>query len=627
MSPPSSSEGIARFGDFSVDLHSSELRKHGTRIKLQVQPFQVLQVLLEHPGEVVTREELQKRIWPSDTFVDFDQGLNNAVKKLREALGDDADKPRFIETLPKRGYRFLGTVNRGGAAEVIEPKGEEEAPKRLRWLRPAAALVLLAILAATLVLGLNLFGIRGRVLGSSRVSQIHSLAVLPLRNLSTDPGQEYFSDGMTDTLITDLAQISSLKVISHTSTMQYKDTRKSLPEIARELNVDGIIEGTVQRSGDRVRINAQLIHGPTDNHMWANSYERDMHDVFALERDVTADIAHQVQARVRAPDQVQTPLRPVNPKALDAYLQGNAHLHRFSRGSGDDELKRAMDYFRQAIDADADFAPAYVGMSSAHYMTLLFSNDEAEIARKAAERAVQLDPSLSEAWKLLADIRGDYWDWHGAEEDYRRALALNPNNADAHDGLGDLLDEIGRLDEGWKESQNAQQLDPNHDHLVYPLEKRHEYDRAIEVILTMLISDPNNGILHHQLYEAYSAKGMHKEAVEQLEQTFTLYGFPQVADKLRSAFAASGYMRAMREYAKELERLHATNQLFIPVNLAAVYAALGDKDRAFYWLERGSEHRGNAGVNFSEIRVYPGLDPLRSDPRFNDLLRRIGLPP
>jgi serine/threonine protein kinase/Tfp pilus assembly protein PilF len=493
-----------------------------------------------------------------------------------------------------------------------------------------AVMGILVLASAAAIFGLNAFRARGRLAGGTPAPQIQSLAVLPLLNLSGDPAQEYFSDGVTDTLITELAQIGSLKVISRTSSMQYKETKKSLPEIARELNVDGIIEGTVQRSGDRVRINAQLIQGPTDKHLWANSYERDLRDVFALEKDVTGDIARQVQAKLKTPDQATSAQpRPVNPKVLEAYLQGNYHLQKFSRGSGDEEKRKAWEFFQQAIDADPGFAPAYVGLSEAHNGTMQGSIEDEVVERKAAEKAVELDPTLSEAWKNLGDVRFDSWDWRGAEESYRRAIALNPNNAVAHEYLGDLLDDIGRLEEGWSEYQLAQQLDPNHNHLHYALYKRREYDRAIQLNLTMLESDPNNGYLHHQLYESYSAKGMYKEAVQQLEQAAILFGLPEEAPNLRRAFALSGYAGAMREWAKELEHLHATKQAFLPVNLAVTYAALGDKDRAFYWLEEGYKHRGqsSAGTDFSDLRVYRGLDPLRSDPRFADLLRRMGLPP
>ncbi len=620
-----------RFGAFELDMRAGELQKAGVRIKLQEQPLQILRVLLENPGEVVTREEIQQRLWPSDTFVDFEHGLYNAIKRVREALGDSAENPQFIETVPKRGYRFIGSViaanpNSDAAKKVILNEITPES-RQLPW--PAVIAVIAAFGTLMALVGLAGFKMRDRSPGTTPVTRIQSLAVLPLTNLSGDPAQEYFSDGMTDALITDLAQIGSVKVISRTSAMQYKQPKEALPEIARKLKVDAIVEGTVQHSGGRVRITAQLIQASTDRHLWAKSFERDTQDVFALEREVAEDITRELQVQVTS--QTQAPLprpRSVNPKALEAYLQANSHMYRFSRGSGDQQLRLASQFYREAIDADPNFALAYVGMANAHFGTMQSSDEDVELARSAAEKAVELDPALSDAWDVLGDLKGNSWDWAGAEKDYRRALALNPSNADAHDSLCGLLDDLGRLDAGWEECQIAQQLDPNHDHLEYTFYKRHDYDRAIEAVLTMLGSDPNNGTLHHQLYENYSAKGMYKEAIEQLERTVTLFGFPKTAVKLRRAYATSGYSGAMREYATELEHFYKTNQIFMPVNIATVYAALGDKDRAFYWLEQGYKRRGHcSGVPIMEIKVYPGLDPLRSDPRFTDLLRRMGLAP
>src|SRR5712692_5335352 len=320
-----------QFGVFELDLAAGELRKHGIKIKLQEQPLQILQQLLEHPGEVVNREELQKRIWPADTFVDFDHGLYSAVQRLREALGDPAETPRYVETLPRRGYRFIAPVNNGNRGEAkLETASVEalasvvlERPAPRRSLRiPMLVTTGVSLVALLFALAFRGGSLRERLLGKSAVPPIRSIAVLPLQNLSNDPNQEYFADGMTDALITDLAQIGSLKVISRTSTMRYKKSDKTLPEIARELNVDGIVEGTVQRSGDRVRITAQLIYGPLDKHLWANSYERDLSDVFALERDVTVEIAGQVQAHLTTQNvlPLQQP-RQVNLKALEDYLQ------------------------------------------------------------------------------------------------------------------------------------------------------------------------------------------------------------------------------------------------------------------------------------------------------------------
>ena len=493
----------------------------------------------------------------------------------------------------------------------------------------AASAVLIVMFAAA-AFAFNGTRIRSHLRKGSSQIRIESLAVLPLVNISRDPAQEYFSDGLTDALIGDLAEIGSLKVISRTSSMQYKQTKKGLPEIAHELNVDGIIEGTVQRSGDRVRVTANLIQAPTDKHVWTRSYERDMRDVLTLEREVAGDIARQVQARLTAEEQAQfTQLQPVNPAALVAYLQGNSHMHRFSRGFGDEELRLASEDFRRALAVEPDFALAYVGMSKAGHGTLRFSSEDEDLARKAAERAVELDPSLPDAWTALANIKCDFWDWQGAEQDYRRSLELNPNGVIAHEHLGWLLDALGRLDEGWKEAEIAQQLDPMEDHLEPALDNRREYDQIIQYIPTMLQADPNSGYLHHALYEGYVGKGMYKEAIQELERTLVLFGFQESAAQLGKAFDASGFRGAMRKYAELLEHLHATNQLFVPINLATAYAAAGDKDRAFYWLEQGYKYRGhgNAGVAMIFVNREPGLDPLRSDPRYQDLLRRIGLPP
>jgi TolB-like protein/DNA-binding winged helix-turn-helix (wHTH) protein/tetratricopeptide (TPR) repeat protein len=633
-----SSQEILCFSDFEVDVRSGELRKHGIRIKLQVQPFHVLRILLEHPGEVVTREELQKRIWPADTFVDFDQGLNNAVKKLREALGDDAEKPRLIETLSKRGYRFIVAVHNGAANGTVEDTSArgtvpEMSARVVRKKRFAWGYLLGAALAVALavVLGLNTEGTRDRLLGKSAGPRIQSLAVLPLQNLTADPAQEYFSDGMTDALITDLAQIGSVKVISRRSSMQYKQTKKSLPEIARELNVEGIVEGTVQHSGDRVRITVQLLHGPSDRHIWTKSYERDMRDVFALERDVTEDITRQVQAQLATPG--QRPLsqpRPVDPKVLEAYLQGNYHLSRYGEGSGQEEQKKAAGCFQQAIDADPNFAPAYVGLASAHKELLRGSSEDIAIRKKSLERALELDPNDSEARAWLGFLKWQpFLDWQGAEAEFRRAIAVGPNNSEAHHLLGLLLVTLGRVKEGLRESQIAQQLDPNYPHMSLALYLAHDYDGSIAMLRMMLERDPNNGELRCYLSSNYTQKGMLKEAVQELAQCYSLFGLSRAAANIRHAYAVAGYRGARQQWAKELENLQATKHVFLPGNIATAYAILGDKDRAFYWLEQAYEHREmvsiDGGVFF--LGADPMYDPLRSDPRYKDLLRRIGLPP
>jgi tetratricopeptide (TPR) repeat protein len=395
--------------------------------------------------------------------------------------------------------------------------------------------------------------------------------------------------------------------------------------------VDGIVEGAVQRSGDHVRITAQLIHGASDKHLWARSYERETRDVFVLERDLAGDIARQVQARLTTAKQSQLAQpRPMNPKALEAYLQGNFYLVRGERSLSDEVKRKAAGYFQQAIDDDPTFVPAYIGLADSHHWLMRASREDWAIRRKAAQTALALDPSSSEALVILAWMKYQHdFDWAGAEQDDRRAVALNPNSASAHDDLGTVLGLTGRLDEALKESEIAQGLDPNEDHLADTLIMRRDYDRAVAEFLRLAEIHPGEGLFRYDVYWAYLADGKKKEAVQELERACTLWGFSELAANMHGAFAVSGYRGVMREWAKYLEHLHATNQGFLPEALAAAYAALGDKDRAFYWLDQAYTYRENVSHDWglSILKANPLLDPLRSDPRYQALLRRIGLPP
>ena len=622
--------GVRKFGVFEVDLEAGELRKSGMRQKLAGQPFEALRLLLEHPDEIVSRENLRRRLWPDNTVVDYDLALKKVINRVREALGDSAENPRFIETIPRKGYRFIAQVGEVGVAPVVTelPVSETAAEARRpeRNLRLGIALVL----GAVAFLALLAFGLARFIRPPSATSaapQIHSLAVLPLQNLSGDPAQEYFSDGMTDALITDLAQVGSLKVISRTSSMQYKQTKKSLPEIARELNVDGVVEGTVQRSGGHVRITAQLIYGPSDKHLWANSYERDMRDVFALERDVTQDIAHQVLTT--AVGGVKSQPRPVDPKVLEAYLQGQYHCARWGQGFGEEEPEKAVKYFQHAIDADPQFAPAYLGLAAAYGGHLQGSSEMVKLSRSNVEKAVELDPNYSEAQAELAYIK---WqpdlDWRGAEEGFKKALALNPNNADAHVEYGQLLIVLGRPQEGLRECRISQQLNPNGDDAALCFFLTHDFDGAISIVQMKLEKTPKDGVLRHWLFENYARKGLFKEAIQELTESYSLFGLTEQAAHIRTALAASGYRGAIQQWAREMEHLQQTKQLYMPGNLADAYTISGDKDRALYWLEQAYQHKEmvtlDGGVFY--LSVDPQLDPLRSDPRFKDLLHRVGLP-
>ncbi len=624
-----------QFGAFELDPAAGELRKHGIKIRLQEQPLQILQQLLEHPGEVVSREELQKRIWPADTFVDFDHGLYSAVQRLRDALGDTAETPRYVETLPKRGYRFVGPVNgaagQGEAAETIQ-NIETRRKSRLRY-RPIVIAALTVVAATAALLALDLGGLRSRLLVRASPPAIHSLAVLPLTNLSNDPNQEYFADGMTDALITDLAQIGSLKVISRTSIMRYKKTDKRLPEIARELNVDGIVEGTVQRSGDRVRITAQLIHGPSDKHLWANSYERDARNVLFMESEIAGAIANQIQAKLTPEQEARLArVRPINLKAFEAYLQGNYHVtlardveyRNSQQETMQSELGVARDFFQKAISEDPNYAPAYVGLAETWFNRSVAEGGP-EKEREMLQKALQLDPALAEAHFALGYLEFlRFWNWAAAEREFKRALELNPNSADAHARYFDFLDSMGRFDEGMREYLRAQELDPGHyPPRPNPFFTRREFDKAIEMDRNDIERHAFGMYPHWDLAGEYEAKGMHDEAIREWEIALRLLGYEDMANAMHRGLMAGGYKGALKEWVGEMELARARGAQIPSFVLAFAYTYLGDRDHAFAWLEKAYEERDPA---LQGLKVDPSWDNLRSDPRFQDLLRRMNFP-
>ncbi len=409
----SSSVEVIRFGVFEADTRTGELRKHGLRIKLQEQPFQVLSLLLARPGELVTREELPK-LWPADTFVDFEQGLNKAINKLREALCDDRETPRYIETLPRRGYRFIGPAisaqppsEPGGPPAVLVAQPDPvvtDKPWTARWKTPAIFLLLgvLALVVSALWYSLTRRQVSPAA-ATAPAAPIRSLAVLPLQNLSGDNDQEYFAEGMTEELITDLGQMSALRVISRTSVMQYKGTAKTLPQIGRELGADAIVEGAVFRSGSRVRITAQLIDARTDHHLWAHAYERDLRDVLILQDEVARDIANGIRFELTPQERARlTGSHPVNPEAHEAYLKGRYYWNQFTEA----DVRKSLGFFQQAIEKDPNYALGYSGLADYYDvmyggMSALPRNEACSKAEPAALKAVELDDSLAEthtAW-------------------------------------------------------------------------------------------------------------------------------------------------------------------------------------------------------------------------------------
>src|SRR5712692_4029412 len=494
---------VVRFGTYEISLHSGELRKAGVRIRVQQQPLRLLEILLEHPGEIVTREELRSRIWPNESFGDFDQAVNVAIAKLRGALGDSADNPRYIETLPRRGYRFIAevaVVNRPTnklelLPEVASSEAEERAqlevagkmqrPRHLPWQYAWKTLGTAMVL---LVLMVWIFFWRSRQPANTLSSSpVRSLAVLPLENLSSD-SQDYFADGMTDELITDLAQISALRVISRTSVMPYKGVRKPLPQIASELNVDAVVEGTVLRSGKQVRITAQLIQAPADKHLWAQSYEGDVRDTLALQKTVARAIAEQIRINLTPHEQaVLEDVKVVNPEAYEAYLKGRYFWNKRTA----DGLKKAIDYFDQAIEKDPNYAQAYAGLADSYALLgdweygVLAPKEAYPRAKAAATKAIELDSTLGEAHISLAFCLDGYdWDWESAGNEFRRGIELNPGYATGHHWYAWHLTALGRDDEAIAEIKKAESLDPlsliiSAD-LAEELLIAHRYDDAIK---------------------------------------------------------------------------------------------------------------------------------------------------
>jgi TolB-like protein/DNA-binding winged helix-turn-helix (wHTH) protein/Flp pilus assembly protein TadD len=637
---------VVRFGTYEVSLQTGEVRKAGLRIRVQQQPLKLLEILLEHPGQVVTREELRSRVWSDESFGDFDQAVNIAIGKLRSALGDSAENPRFIETLPKRGYRFIADVSVvdmeahpkrpesaagdfPGQERKTEPEPKDHdaglavTPKRR--LRPALRVIIASALVVSLtIIFVVLFRSRGHA-----PTGIRSLAVLPLENLSADASQNYFADGMTDELITDLAQISALRVISRTSVMVYKGARKPLPQIARELNVDAVVEGTVLRSGDQVRITAQLIEASTDKHLWSQSYKGELRDSLALQNTVARAIADQIRINLTPQEQAALKnVKVVNPQAYESFLKGRYFWNKRTA----DGLKVALAYFNQAIEEDPKYAGAYSGLADTYALlgdwqyAVMTPKEAFPKAKAAAIKALELDNTLGEAHNSLAFVLDGFdWDFDSAGKEFRWAIELNPGYATAHHWYAWHLSLLGRYDEAIAEMRKAENLDPlsliiNAD-LAELLVLAHSYGESIQQSRKTIEMDPNFALAHNQLAQAYLQKHMYDEAVAELQKAVQLSGSsPTCIANLARAYVVSGKRSEAVELLSELKK-RSNSDYSNASEIAMVYASLGDKDQAINWLEKGYEERFNPGV-----LLRPGFDPLRSDSRFQTLVHRIGLP-
>jgi TolB-like protein/DNA-binding winged helix-turn-helix (wHTH) protein/Flp pilus assembly protein TadD len=616
--------------------------------------MQVLLVLIEQKGQLVTREEIAEKIWGKDVFLDTDNSINGAIRKIRQVLKDDPQAPRYVETLPGRGYRFIAPVSeqdveapapawdepshpreadretvvaqptvekKGGNSELV---GLAVAMGHRRWIGLAVALFSCCAIGVAAWIGWTHF------YGPDAAHPIRSIAVLPLQNLSGDPAQEYFADGMTEELITELSRIHSLRVISHTSVMEYKGTRKHLPEIARELGVDGILEGSVIRENDEVRVTVQLLDGPNDRHIWSESYERPLHGVLNLQREVAEAVTRQIRITLTPEQEARlNASRTVDPDAYEAYLRGRYFLS--TQYTMEQPLLQAKSYFEHSIQKDPGFAPAYSGLADAYFYLVLFGNlpEEAGLqsAHEALHKAEQLDDGMGESHDTLGVINWRHdWNPEAAEREFDKAIALAPSYPCAHEDRAEFLAFLGRRAEALAELTRVNQIDfgpsaaMTEDAVYFQLR---DYPNLLEASRRGVASDPNEWVGHLDLGIAYEGTGKMPEAIVEYQKAVELSNGDQGArGSLAYALAVMGNRADAEKIVRNNERKSKDDHVSA-YTLATIYAGLKEKEKAIQYLQKAADERSldiswNLG---SDLR----LDSLRSDPRFQDLARRMGL--
>jgi len=630
------------FGDgFALDFRAYELRRSGQLLKLEPTPFGILALLLEQRGGLVTRQQIVERIWGAGVFLDTDNSINGAIRKIRLVLNDDPEQPRFIQTVTGKGYRFIAPIAESEPEATVTPRGLEvvqpaqsektikPALSLLRKLRPAvtlaASLVLIALLARWLVPAISH--------RRAATGPIRSIAVLPLDNLSGDSSQDYFADAMTDELITDLAKVGALRVTSRTTVTLYKHTNKTLPEIARELNVDGIVEGSIVRSGESVRITAQLIQASSDRHIWADTYEREIGDVLRLQSDVAQAITQQVRAQLTPELKQQlTAVRQVDPGAYEAYLKGRYYLYN-QDFTDPVSLNQAKVNFEEALRRDPTFSSAYSGLAETYICLVMFGKgqitaaDGYRSARNAVQKALELDPNNGEAYDALGELN---WhadlDWNAAERSFDRAIALAPSFSCAHEDRAIFMALMGRRSEALMELEKSKQIDPGPnsaglESAVYF--QLRDWDHLLEWSRVRVASDPNSSDVHADLGTAYEATGKLPEAIAEYQKAVELSN----GDLNRIASLGHAYA-AIGDRAEAQKILHAIEQKAksgkaSPYLAATVYAGLGQKDKAMELIEKAYFEKS---LDVGWI-LKPDLrtDNLRTDPRFQSLLTRVGL--
>jgi TolB-like protein/DNA-binding winged helix-turn-helix (wHTH) protein/Flp pilus assembly protein TadD len=632
-----------RFAEFEIDRHTGELWKRGKKVRLQDQPFQVLRLLLDRPGELVTRDELKQILWPSDTFVDFDDGLNTAVRKLRDALGDSADEPRFVETVPKRGYRFVASLTE--QADAVSPPATQDAkagPKpensnsnapgsglsagHKSWFHRRARVVLAAATTLAIIAG-GLVLYRKNSDDDSKRPAIKSLAVLPLANLSGDPSQEYLADGMTEALIGRLSDIRDLRVISRTSVMRFRGTQLSVPEIARTLQVDAVVEGSVIRDGNHIRVQAELIRAATDEHFWSESYDRELPDVLSLESEVAQSVAQKIAVTITGDEGARLrSARAVDPEAYNDYMKGRYYWNRRTA----DGLRKAALYFEQATSKDPAYGAAYSGLADCNsglaWHGFVAPGEALPKAYAAAQKAVEIDPGSAEAHASLALVLDHKWDWPEAEVEFKRAIELNPQYANAHHWYGDYLSIHGRHADALAEANRALELDPLNLMIGTWVGLRYysarRYSDAIAQSRSTADLDPDFAAAHLILGESYVQEGNQEGGVKELRKAVELSGdSPLYEAQVGVGLALSGQKKEAQGVIRGLQRISGKRYVS-PYGIAQIYAAMDEKSQTYEWLE--SAYRDRA-VWMSYLAVDPLFDSIRPEPHFQDLLRRVGV--
>jgi len=635
-----------RFGLFEVDSRTGELRKQGRQLKLRGRPFDILLLLLARGGDVITREELRQQLWQADTFVDFDHGLNSAINRLRDALGDSAENPRFIETLPKRGYRFIAPIEvppanvpvavQAPAAAVTElvqatpvlPETTDPAPPTRRQLSVPSRVVLLlatgALAVAVVVAALYLRVGRQSPAGSPRTT----LAVLPFQNLSNDAEQEFFSDGFTEEMIAELGTLDPghLGVIARTTTMLYKNARKDVGQIRKDLGVDYVLEGSIRRAGSRMRITAQLIQTTDMTHLWAESYDRDVSDVLAIQREVAMKIAHSLTLALQRPRAERGSTAASFP-AYEMCLRG-----KFFREQATEEgARKAIEYFLRAIAIDPSYAPAHSGLEDSYRLLGAPGwevEQPADLLRKAkagAERALQLDPESSEAHAVLSMVKLDYeWDLPGSEREVLEAIRLNPSSVQAHQYYSSTLTTMGRMEEATNEAHRAMELDPLSAIAGATLGIRYWYDgrldEAVAEFNKTLEANPEFGVAHWGLAQCYRQKGDTVRELNELRRAVTLSGnSAYMRAHLAYGLATSGDREHALAIQRELE-IEGRERYASPYHFALIAAGLGDREAMMRALERVYADRSGWMVF---LPVEPEFDAVRQLPAFQQLLTRV----